>query len=65
MPWDRRTRLAIKFALVTMLRSGELLPIHRDELNTENGTVERHLDFGTDRVRFCSSCAVTRFIPSS
>jgi hypothetical protein len=65
MPWDRRTRLAIKFALVTMLRSGELLPIHRDELNTENGTVERHLDFGTDRVRFCSCCAVTRFIPSS
>jgi integrase len=40
MPWDRRTRLAIKFALVTMLRSGELLPIHRDELNAENGTVD-------------------------
>jgi integrase len=40
MPWDRRTRLAIKFALVTMLRSGELLPIHRGELNTENGTVD-------------------------
>jgi integrase len=40
LPWDRRTRLAIKFALVTMLRSGELLPIHRDELNTENGTVD-------------------------
>jgi integrase len=40
MPWDRRTRLAIKFALTTMLRSGELLPIHRDELDTENGTVD-------------------------
>jgi integrase len=40
MPWDRRTRLAIKFALTTMLRSGELLPIHREELNTENGTVD-------------------------
>ncbi len=40
MPWDRRTRLAVRFALVTMLRSGELLPIHRDELNTENGTVD-------------------------
>jgi integrase len=40
MPWDRKTRLAIKFALVTTLRSGELLPIHRDELNTENGTVD-------------------------
>jgi integrase len=31
MPWDRKTRLAIRFALATMLRSGELLPIHRDE----------------------------------
>jgi integrase len=40
LPWDRKTRLAIKFALVTMLRSGEMLPIHRDELNTENGTVD-------------------------
>jgi integrase len=40
MPWDRRTRLALKFALTTMLRSGELLPIHRDELNTGNGTVD-------------------------
>jgi integrase len=40
MPWDRKTRLAIKFALITMLRSVELLGIHRDELNTENGTVD-------------------------
>ena len=40
LPWDRRTRLAIKFALTTMLRSGELLPILRDELNAENGTVD-------------------------
>ena len=40
MPWDRRTRLAIKFDLTTMPRSGEMLPIHRDELNTENGTVD-------------------------
>jgi integrase len=40
LPWDRKTRLAIKFALTTMLRSGEMLPIHRDELNTENGTVD-------------------------
>ena len=38
MPWDRRTRLAIKFALTTMLRSSELLGIHRDELNIDNGT---------------------------
>lgn len=30
---DRRIRLAIKFALVSMLRSTELLHIHRDELN--------------------------------
>src|SRR4051812_48108993 len=32
LPWDRRTRLALKFELVTMLRSGELLAAHRDEL---------------------------------
>lgn len=30
--WDRRTRLALKFELVTMLRSSELLGAHRDEL---------------------------------
>jgi integrase len=35
LPWDRRTRLALKFALVSMLRSGELLPIHRSELAPE------------------------------
>jgi integrase len=40
LPWDRKTRLALKFALISMLRSGELLPIHRDELNDENGTVD-------------------------
>jgi integrase len=32
LPWDRKTRLALKFELVTMLRSGELLAAHRDEL---------------------------------
>jgi integrase len=32
LPWDRRTRLALKFALVTMLRSAELLGAHREEL---------------------------------
>ena len=31
--------MAIRFALVTMLRSGELLGIHRDELDIENGIV--------------------------
>jgi integrase len=36
MPWDRRTRLALKFALVSMLRSGELLPMHRNELAVED-----------------------------
>jgi integrase len=38
MPWDRKTRLAIKFALTTMLRSSELLGMHRQELNMDNGT---------------------------
>ncbi|MBR1172992.1 site-specific integrase [Bradyrhizobium sp. KB893862 SZCCT0404] len=37
MPWDRRTRLALKFELVTMLRSSELLPAHRSELFDLNG----------------------------
>jgi len=32
LPWDRRTRLALKFELVTMLRSKELLGARRDEL---------------------------------
>jgi integrase len=32
LPWDRKTRLALRFALVTMLRSGELLPAHLNEL---------------------------------
>ncbi|WP_038944051.1 integrase family protein, partial [Bradyrhizobium japonicum] len=32
LPYDRRTRLALKFELVTMLRSRELLGAHRDEL---------------------------------
>jgi integrase len=32
LPWDRKTRLALKFELATMLRSGELLAAHRDEL---------------------------------
>lgn len=40
LPWDRKTRLGIKFALTTMLRSGEMLPIHRDEINATEGTVD-------------------------
>lgn len=40
LPWDRKIRLGIKFALVTMLRSGEMLPIHRDEMNATEGTVD-------------------------
>jgi integrase len=32
LPWDRKTRLALKFELVTMLRSNELLSAHRGEL---------------------------------
>jgi integrase len=37
LPWDRKTRLAIKFQLATMLRSGELVPAHRDELFNLDG----------------------------
>jgi integrase len=32
LPWDRKTRLALKFELVTMLRSNELLGARRNEL---------------------------------
>ena len=32
LPWDRKTCLALKFELVTMLRSGELLSAQRSEL---------------------------------
>jgi integrase len=32
LPWDRKTRLALKFGLVTMLRSNELLGARRNEL---------------------------------
>ena len=39
LPWDRTTRLALKFALASMLRSNELLPIHRSELAIESGVV--------------------------
>ncbi|WP_454617541.1 tyrosine-type recombinase/integrase [Bradyrhizobium cenepequi] len=41
MPWDRRTRLALKFELVTMLRSAELLGAHRDELVDLDGDSPR------------------------
>jgi integrase len=37
LPWDRKTRLALKFELVTMLRSNELLGARRDELFDLNG----------------------------
>src|SRR4029077_3188991 len=41
LPWDRKTRLALKFELVTMLRSGELLAAHRDELFDLDGANAR------------------------
>jgi integrase len=37
LPWNRQTVLAIRFALVTMLRSRELLGIARTELNKDDG----------------------------
>jgi integrase len=41
LPWDRRTRLAIKFQLCTMLRAGELVAAHRDELFNLDGKSAR------------------------
>src|SRR4029077_5947108 len=42
LPWDRKLRLALKFELVTMLRSAELLGARRSEL----------FDLGGDNPRF-------------
>jgi integrase len=50
MVWDRRTRLALKFELVTMLRSGELLPIHVSELVELDGSNPR-VDIPLKRVK--------------
>jgi len=50
LPWERRTRLALKFELVTMLRSGELLCAHRDELFDLDGTMPR-FDVPAKRVK--------------
>jgi integrase len=50
LPWDRKTRLALKFALVTMLRSSELLGAHRDELHDLDGENPR-LDVPLKRVK--------------
>ncbi|MFH0303295.1 tyrosine-type recombinase/integrase [Bradyrhizobium sp. 31Argb] len=50
LPWDRRTRLALKFELVTMLRSGELRPAHRDELVGLDGEFPR-FDVPAKRVK--------------
>src|SRR4029079_13032803 len=50
LPWDRKTRLALKFELVTMLRSGELLAAHRNELFDLAGE-ERGFDVQAKRVK--------------
>ncbi len=39
LPWDRKTRLGIKFALCSMLRSWEMLGIERGELDAASGVV--------------------------
>jgi integrase len=50
LPWDRKTRLALKFALVTMLRSSELLGAQGSELFELDGENPR-LDVGLRRVK--------------
>jgi integrase len=50
LPWDRRTRLALKFELVTMLRSRELLGAHRSELIDLDGQ-EPRFDVPSKRVK--------------
>lgn len=48
--WDRRTRLALKLELATMLRSAELLGAHRNELIDLDGEQPR-LDVPLKRVK--------------
>ncbi|MGY4261423.1 integrase [Bradyrhizobium sp. USDA 4516] len=50
LPWSRPTCLALKFALVSMLRSGELLGARRDELFDLDGENPR-LDVPLKRVK--------------
>jgi integrase len=49
LPWGRRTRLALKFELVTMLRSRELLGARRDELIQVDG--RNYLNVALKRVK--------------
>jgi integrase len=50
LPWNLRTRLALKLALTTMLRSWELLGAHRDELSGLDGKHAR-IDVPLRRVK--------------
>ena len=50
LPWDRKTRLALKFESVTMLRSNELLGAQRSELFDIDGEHPR-LDVPLKRVK--------------
>ena len=50
LPWCRKTRLALKFELVTMLRSGELRPAHRNEL-IDLDSANRRFDVPVRRVK--------------
>jgi integrase len=50
LPYDRNTRLALKFALVSMLRSAELLGARRDELFDLDGEHPR-FDVPAKRVK--------------
>jgi integrase len=49
LPWGRRTRLALKFELVTMLRSRELLGAQRNELVKVGG--QNYLNVPLKRVK--------------
>ena len=50
LPHDRRTRLGLKFELVTMLRGGEFLSLRKDEVIDLDGT-HPHLHIPVERVK--------------
>jgi len=51
LPYDRKPRLALKFALVSMLRSAELLGARRDELFDLADPTARRFDVAAKRVK--------------
>jgi hypothetical protein len=64
LPWDRRTRLALKFELATMLRSAELLGARHNELFDLDGANAR-FDVPLKRVKKRRVISTESFVVSA